>query len=75
MSSHVAFVHLSTRQQTLVVSFCQQCGEFVAASPSGSNLISAEAAHHCDPKRRKPTVSVVEVVEARRMAARRKRPH
>lgn len=51
MLSPGTFLHVSTREQSVLVSTCQRCGKFIAASPTGKNLKIAEAAHQCDSPR------------------------
>ncbi len=67
MISQGAFVHLSTHQEVLV-SVCQRCGGFVAASPTRSNLRIAEAVHRCDPEQRNSSLSADTVRKLPRVA-------
>jgi len=53
MNSHSSFVHMSTRRQSLLASFCGRFGQFIAASPTPTTLRSAETAHHCEAAQRK----------------------
>lgn len=42
------FRHTITNDPTRVIkSYCPECGEFVAASPSFKIVLIAEALHHC----------------------------
>jgi hypothetical protein len=54
MASHSSFVHMSTRRQSLLASFCGRCGQFIAASPTPATLRSAETAHDCKAAQREP---------------------
>ncbi len=42
------FRHTIAKDSTRVIkSYCPECGEFVAASPSFKIILIAEALHHC----------------------------
>jgi hypothetical protein len=46
------FVHKTVPGKAVMVSTCQHCCEFVAASANAAYLTLADAAHHCGARKR-----------------------